>query len=107
MTSEIVISAAGTTFSGSDAVLLFKAITLRSGLKLAQAGIKLNRWTTTSDLFKMATTYTGKPYKRGQYEQARADLTVWIDTMKAAMPVTVEEGHQHYPVYLDGQKVMD
>lgn len=107
MTSEITISAAGTTFSGRDAVLLFKAITLRSGLKLAQAGIKLNRWTTTSDLFKMATNYTGKPYKRGQYEQARADLTIWIDTMKAAMPVTVEENHQHYPVYLDGQKVMD
>ena len=105
--SEIIISAAGTTFSGRDAVLLFKAITLRSGLKLAQAGIKLNRWTTTSDLFKMATHYTGKPYKRGQYDQARADLTIWIDTMRSALPVTVEEIHQHYPVYLDGQKVMD
>ena len=107
MTSEITISTAGTTVSGRDAVLLFKSITLRSGLKLAQAWIKLNRWTTTTDLFQMATTYTGKQYKRGQYDQARADLTIWIDTMRSALPVTVEENHQHYPIFLDGQKVMD
>jgi hypothetical protein len=35
----------------------------------------------------MVTKYTGKKYKRTQHEQARADLQVWIETMKAALPV--------------------
>ena len=41
-------------------------------------------------MLKMATEYTGKTYKRGQYEQAAADVGVWVDTMRAALPHTVE-----------------
>jgi hypothetical protein len=107
MNEGITLSAAGTMFSGPDATHLFRAITLRSALKLAKAGIRINRHTTTTDLFKMAREYTGKVYKRGEYDRARDDLTIWIDTMRAAIPVTMEEGHQNFPAYVNGQKIVD
>jgi len=81
-----------TTFAGPDAVGLFRAATLWSGIGLYIASngkIIPTRGLTISKMLAIATTYTGKPYKRtraGQ-EQARADLKVWMDTMKAALPV--------------------
>jgi hypothetical protein len=107
MDEGIILSPAGTMFSGPDATHLFRAVALRSALKLAKAGIKINRHTTATDLFKMAKEYTGKTYKRGQYDQARYDLTIWIDTMKAAIPIMIEEGHQNFPAYVNGQKIVD
>jgi len=85
--SYISHSKGGTMFSGPDAMRLFHAITLHSGLGLLQAGIKPRRdWTMTKAL-QAATSYTGKPYKRTQADKARADLKVWIDTMRCALPV--------------------
>lgn len=106
MNEGITLSAAGTMFSGPDATHLFRAITLRSALKLAKAGIKINRHTSPTDLLKMAKLYTGKVYKRGQYDQARDDLTVWIDTMKAAIPIMIEEGHKNFPAYVNGKEIL-
>jgi hypothetical protein len=37
----------------------------------------------------MCERYTGKKYKRGQHDEARADLKVWIETMKSAIPTEV------------------
>lgn len=105
MKSEIVLSAAGTMFSGPDAIHLFQAITLRSALKMAKAGIRINRHTKTTDLLKMAKLYTGKTYKRGQFDQARDDLKIWIDTMRSAIPITIEEGYKNFPVYVNGRKM--
>jgi hypothetical protein len=34
----------------------------------------------------MATQCTGQTYKRTEIERARADLKVWIATMKSALP---------------------
>jgi hypothetical protein len=86
--SEIRIGDTVMSFSGPDATNLFRAITLRSALKLHQVGIKATRGITATKLFAMTKEYTGKDYKRGQYNDAIADLTVWIETMKLALPIT-------------------
>jgi hypothetical protein len=85
--SAITVSKGGTTFAGQDAVTLFQVAALKSGIGLLMAGIKPNRqWTMTKALAK-ASQYTGVKYKRSQARQARADLTIWIETMKSAIPV--------------------
>jgi hypothetical protein len=35
----------------------------------------------------MASKITGKTYKRGQYDQAIADVNEWIWAMESALPV--------------------
>ena len=77
-----------TSFVGPDAVHLFRAKTIKSGLIMyANCGMKPNRAYTPSAMLKVAGEYTGKTYKRGQYRQAADDLQVWISTMLSALPV--------------------
>lgn len=76
----------GMMFSGFDAVNLARAISARSALRLAKAGIGI-RGVNKTGLLKIASEYTGKAYKRGQYDLAMEDLTVWIETMKLALPI--------------------
>lgn len=79
----------GTTLAGKDAVNLYRAATLKSALNLyAKSNILLARNITPTSMLTMATGYTGKKYKRGQHAQAAADVDVWVQTMKAALPVT-------------------
>jgi hypothetical protein len=85
--SEVVVGAGGTTFAGPDAVKLYAAMTMRSALRMMKTGMRPNRAYTPKAVFAKVAEITGKTYKRGAYDQAIADLTVWIDTMKAAMPV--------------------
>jgi hypothetical protein len=85
--SHISVSRGGTCFSGDDAVRLFQATALRSGIKLMMVGIKPARGWTKRGALTTATMYTGKPYKVTQCAQAVADLTIWIENMKLAMPV--------------------
>jgi hypothetical protein len=88
--SEVVLHAGGgITMAGRDAVNLYRAITLRQALAMyAKTGMLMTRGATPTVILKLASEYTGKAYKRGQHLQAAADVQVWIDTMKAAMPVT-------------------
>lgn len=88
--SEIIHHAGGgTTLIGLDAINLLKAITLKAHLKLyAKTGIKPTRGVSGPDMLRLAEQYTGKKYKRGQYDLAAADVDVWVQTMKAALPVT-------------------
>jgi hypothetical protein len=78
----------GTTFAGPDAVSLFRAAALISGLRLyAKTGTKPNDWAWSPKMMlDAATGITGKPYKRGQYEKAAADIQLWIDAMAATLP---------------------
>lgn len=85
--STITVSKGGTTFAGPDAVELFRVATLASALGLLAHGITPTRGLTSTKAFAMATVYTGKKYKRGQHEQARADLKVWCELMKSTIPV--------------------
>jgi len=82
----------GVSFVGPDAVNLMRAITLRRALELyARTGMLLARGVSPTQLLKIAQEYTGKAYKRGQYDQAAQDVGTWVEAMKAAMPIS-EEG---------------
>ena len=91
--SEIIHHAGGgTTLAGPDAVALYRATALWSALGLyARTQMKVNRAWTPTAMLKAAGTITGKTYKRGQYGQARADLKIWMDEMRDALPHTIEQ----------------
>jgi hypothetical protein len=75
-----------TSFVGRDAVELLRVVTLRSGLSLLKNGIIPTRGLTITKALAIATSYTGKKYKRTEIEKAREDLKVWADNMSAALP---------------------
>lgn len=77
-----------TTFVGADAINLFRAGVLRGVLNLyASCGIIPTRGVTITKMLTLATTYTGKKYSRNMVLQAVADITIWIEAMKAAIPI--------------------
>lgn len=80
----------GATFAGPEAVDVFRAITLKSALGLLQKGISPTRGFTMTRALVMVTSYTGNVYKRTEAARAVADLEVWIATMRAAIPTTVD-----------------
>lgn len=87
--SYISHSDGGTMFAGPDATNFFRAATLWSALGLYIAtGICPTRGVTITKMLAIATSYTGKTYKRNKagYTQARADVKTWMDAMKTALP---------------------
>lgn len=76
----------GVSLVGPDAVALFRVAALTSALGLLSKGITPTRGLTVKRALGMATEYTGQTYKRNEIERARADLKVWIETMKSAIP---------------------
>lgn len=88
MESEIIHhEGGGTTLAGTDAVRMFQAYSLSSGITLyLKHGIKPSRMHTPTNMREAATRITGKEYKRNELAQAAADLKTWADTMKAALP---------------------
>lgn len=80
------------SFVGPDAVNMFRAATLASALKLYAATKMLpTRGVTASGMLKLASEYTGKKYKRGEYQKAADDVGQWVQTMKAALPHKTQE----------------
>ena len=88
--SSVNISNGGIMYAGPDAVRLFHAAALRSGIRLLKVGIKPSRGWTMTKALAMCAQYTGKKYKRTQADEAMADLTIWIETMKSAIPINRE-----------------
>lgn len=90
--SEIVRHAnGGYTVSGRDAMSYYRALHVKMGLSLwIKNGMRLTRAVGPMQLLALASQYTAKVYKRGQHQQALDDLQVWIDTMKAALPIRDE-----------------
>lgn len=74
------------SFVGRDAVEVFRVATLKSAIALLSKGIMPTRGLTMKKALAMAKQYTGQDYKRGEHERAMQDLTVWIQTMKSAIP---------------------
>ena len=73
----------GTSFIGSD-VYIFAALVCASGLRMyAKTGMKPNAAYTPTAMLKSATLYTGKAYKRGQFEEAAQDLTDYAEALKS------------------------
>lgn len=88
--SAIILCGGGMIFAGPDGAALFRAIALRSALKLAKVGIRATRGLSGTRALAMCHEYTGKKYRRGAYDAAIADVTVWIENMKCALPVEVQ-----------------
>jgi hypothetical protein len=91
--SYISTGKGGTSFVGPDATHLFRAVMVKSSLGLLKAGIKPTRGVTMKIALKIAGEYTGQKYKstKDECDRARADLTVWIETMKSALPIETRE----------------
>lgn len=85
--SYIQHSKGGTAFVGEDAVRLMAALTLRSGLDLLAKHIRPAKGWTITGALGSASRYTGKSYKRNEIDKAIADLTIWIETMRAGLEV--------------------
>lgn len=81
--SEITVTASGSVcYSGKDTVSLFRAITIKTSIDFyAKTKMKMTGHLTPSLMLQIAGEYTGKTYKRGQYNQASEDLAVWIETI--------------------------
>lgn len=89
--SSITISSGSTTFAGPDATNLFRAKMLAGSLGLyAKCGMIPTRGVTITKMLAIASTYTGKKYKRGEAAKAQADVQVWADTMLAGLPIQVQ-----------------
>jgi hypothetical protein len=74
------------TFDGPDAVEVFRVAVLMQAIGLLSKGIKPTRGLTMKKALLIAKEYTGQDYKRTEFERARADLKVWLETMKSAIP---------------------
>ena len=88
--SHIVVNADGTPvcFVGPDATDLFRVRVIRASILMhKQCGIIPTRGVTITRLFQIASGYTGKPYKRGQHDQALADLDRHLAAFTASMPI--------------------
>ena len=84
----ITTSETGMTMAvGAAAVRVFGATALKIALKhYRPGGVLMNRAYTPSRMLATASTYTGKHYSRGQYQQAATDLEAWInDQVKAGV----------------------
>ena len=58
----------------------FMAATCRAHLRLISVGMTPPRGVRKVDVLNMAANLTGKPYKRGEYKAAIADLTTLLDS---------------------------
>lgn len=59
-----------------------QAIFIRAHLRAVAAGGQPRAPMTRGGLLDLATSHTGKGYKRGQYQEAIADLTTFINSAK-------------------------
>jgi len=75
------------SYIGEDSTRLFQAKVVKQGLRACKLGMRLSRNATPTTLFALTKQFTGKSYKRGQYDIAIADLDIWINTMTLALPI--------------------
>jgi hypothetical protein len=79
----------GTTIYGPDGMKFFQAVQLAGALSLyAKTGMKPTRGVGITQMLALATTFTGKKYRRSEAMKASEDVRTWAQTMKAALPKT-------------------
>lgn len=76
-----------TSIVGPDAIAMFRAFTLASGIRLyLKTGLIPTRGCTPKVMRELATGITKKQYKRSELAKAADDVHEWAITMKAALP---------------------
>ena len=74
------------SFVGVEAVEVFRAAVIASGLKLyAKTGMKPNRAWTPTKMLAAANEITGKRFKRGEYLEAAEAVSAWVQKTKATI----------------------
>ena len=79
-----------TSYVGQDATRLLHAKTVFHALRACKIGMRITRTATPTRTLALASKITGKTNKRGQYDQAMADVRQWIVTMEEALPIVRE-----------------
>lgn len=80
-----------TTFSGPEAVNIYRALAIASALRLyAKTKIQMNRAYTPTNMLRAASEITGLTFKRGQYIEAADALKAFAD---ANAPAQVAAGN--------------
>jgi hypothetical protein len=74
------------SFSGPEAVELFRAGVLASALPLYAIGLRYPGTISGPQALKEATKYTGVKYRRGEYEKAKTDLFAYIKRVQPTIP---------------------
>jgi C4-dicarboxylate transporter len=84
-------STGATSFVGPDAVKFYAVARLKGFIGLwIKTKMIPTRGITITVMLGEASKVTGKTYKPRDAQKAVDDLQVWIDTMKAALPRTVD-----------------
>ena len=79
-----------TSFVGDDATNLFRAMMLKSSIRLwLDTKMIPTRGVTITKMLAMAKAYSNKSYKTTQCQMAIDDLEVWINNMRSAISVEV------------------
>jgi hypothetical protein len=69
-----------TTFTGAAGVTTYQALVIRKALELyVKTGIRVNRAYTPTAMLNTASKITGKQFKRGEYQKAISELTIWLE----------------------------
>lgn len=77
-----------TSYVGRDATELYRVNMIKTCIKMyMKTKIIPTRGVTITKLLKMATTYTGRKYKRSEAAYAVEDLHNWVLTMVSALPI--------------------
>jgi hypothetical protein len=74
------------SFDGPDAVEVYRVAVLIQAIGLLSKGIKPTRGLSMKKALLIAKEYTGQDYKRSEWQRAKDDLKVWLETMKSALP---------------------
>lgn len=89
--SYVELGKGGTSFVGNDAVEFFTVMNLRNSISLYQkCGVIPTKGFGIMKMMKLAGKYTGQKYKRNEYDRVVQDLTVWIETMRSALPTVID-----------------
>lgn len=70
-----------TTLTKKADITRFTVVALRGHLRLMALGMR-NSAITKTEMLAKATAVTGKPYKRGQFDDAIADINKWLEEHK-------------------------
>jgi len=74
----------GRVFSKGDVDIFRAALLAQSLIGYAKCKMLPTRGVTASGMLKMASQYTGKAYKRGDYMKAAEDLKAHVEFLKAS-----------------------
>ena len=89
MTTEnkVTVSEGGTMFAGPVAVDLYRAMMVKTALRLyVRTKLCMIRGVTGPKMVSIVSEYTGKVYKgKERYAVALADLEAYVETAKATM----------------------